>query len=112
MRLFILSLLTSSIFAAQTLKMQIYEKGKFKDIEIYVKDAAFMNKKCFESEDCQKMKGKHEPSGGLSGHPGSEACKSIANSEYKILKRQNGNQIGFCRFADGSMKSARSLLSE
>lgn len=100
-------------FATNLQKMKIFEKGKFVSVEIYQVDKnTFMNKKCLESKKCQKLKVLGNIKSKLVGHPASKACKSIVNSEYKILKMQNGDQMGFCRFADGSMKSAWSLIHD
>ncbi|MEH0862604.1 DUF333 domain-containing protein [Halobacteriovorax sp. DPLXC-1] len=107
---------TFDLFAKDFQIMKIYEKDKFKEVKIYKegsgKNTVFMNDTCKKSKDCLKRRVKQKKTRGLAGHPGSKACKAIGNSEYKILKMENGNQIGFCRFSDGSMISAWSLLRD
>lgn len=96
--------------------MSIYTGKKFEEVKIYKKGSGnktvFMNDLCMKSKKCLDRRVLLKESQGLAGHPGSKACKTIENSEYKILKNRSGHQFGFCRFSDGSMISAWSLLRE
>lgn len=96
--------------------MKIYEGKKFVDVKIYTKgkgkDTILMNESCLKSKDCQSRRVSLGEVKGLAGHPGSKACKKVSHSEYKILKDKSGNQYGFCRFKDGTMISAWSLIRD
>ncbi|MFG1501413.1 DUF333 domain-containing protein [Halobacteriovorax sp. XZX-3] len=93
--------------------MKIYKKGQFREVKIYKgKNNSLMNKECLSSKVCQNAKTTPKKGTGLTGHPGSKACKEFRNSQYKILKDKDNNQYGFCLFSDGSLKSAWSLIHD
>ncbi|MGI4992287.1 hypothetical protein ACRXCV_06630 [Halobacteriovorax sp. GFR7] len=93
--------------------MKIYKKGEFKEVKIYKgKNHSLMNKECLSSKLCLNAKVVPKKGIGLTGHPGSKACKEFKNSQYKILKDKDNNQYGFCLFSDGSLKSAWSLIHD
>ena len=106
-------ILSLSSWSYEEITMKIYESKGFEDINIIkLSKSVYMNKKCYNSKKCRNLKSENSPPRELAAHPASIACKSFQESEYKILKLKSGNQMGFCRFKDGTMKNAWSLLLE
>lgn len=97
---------------------RIYKKGEFQKTKIYRVKGHQVNQKCYKRlSKCLAIrklvaviKGytQDKQYRSIAGHPAAIRCKDL-KGKYKILHKDY-NRIGFCRFKDGTMINAWSLL--
>ena len=119
-RLFVILFITISVVAKRPAPeiYRIYKSGGFVKTTIYKVKGHQVNKKCYQKlSKCMAIrklvaviKGYTKDSRyrSIAGHPAAIRCKEL-KGKYKILHKDY-NRIGFCRFKDGSMINAWSLV--